>query len=95
MRKGGNKSQIKAQSYSSTEGEKGNKRKEGMKKWEWKTRKYNCKYECEKMKRDTEGKTRFKRKHRKGKKTKQRTEKRRFTSSYCCNSKHNVRNVKN
>jgi hypothetical protein len=32
VRKGGNKSQMKAQNYGSTEGEKGNKKKEGMKK---------------------------------------------------------------
>jgi len=32
VRKGGNKSQIKAQNYGSAEGEKVNKRKEGKKK---------------------------------------------------------------
>jgi hypothetical protein len=67
VRKGGNKSQIKAQNCGSTEGEKDNKRKEGMKKWEWKTRKCNLKYKCEKIKKNTEGKTLFKRKHRKRK----------------------------
>lgn len=39
---------MKAQNYGSTEGEKGNKKKEGMKKQEWKTRKYDLKYKCEK-----------------------------------------------
>jgi len=40
VRKGENESQIKAQNYGSTERQKGNKRKEGMKKWEGTTRKY-------------------------------------------------------
>jgi hypothetical protein len=41
VRKEVNKSLIKAQNYRSTEGEKDNKRKGGMKKWEWKARRYN------------------------------------------------------
>jgi hypothetical protein len=39
VNKEGNKSKIKVQNHVSTEGEKGNKRKEGMKKREWNTRK--------------------------------------------------------
>jgi hypothetical protein len=47
VNKGGNKSQIKAQKYGSAEGEKGNKRKEGLKKWEWKRRKCILKHKFE------------------------------------------------